>query len=583
MADLDTTCPYDSQSPRCAAPPRWLPGLLLRVGPYRERFVHFYQRLRALPRRQRRRLRRRLALTVAAAALLLALSRTPVSALTITVDNGAVGIAADGQCSLVEAIINANGGWAHTDCEKGNLSGADTIVLPAGGLFNVPASFEYYQWDRTGLPVVTTEITIEGHGATIRRAAGADNFRLMAISEMGKLTLKEVTLEGGRSSGNAGGGIRSRGALTIVDSVMRDNTGTAVFAGGDSLTISGSAFEGNDGYDGGAVRSAAAHFSVSDSLFVANTSSDIGAGLLIDGGHGEVAGTTFRDNTVNWKGGGIAIRTGAEVTISRCLISGNTAENGFGGGLYVYESTATVVHSTIADSRGGGISADESVVVVLRSTVSGNEGGGVNSKDGQLTLDNSTVSGNSTPYSGGGVRGYGSEVILKNATVTHNTAADKGGGLWLGSTFYNPFKLTAERALVTGNTAPSGSQIYSASAQNVTVNRTNLFGSNGQSGIVGFTPGATDLLPPAGVLTAHILSPVLGDNGGPTQTHALPAGSLAIDAAPSAACAGQTDQRDVARNLDGDGLASADECDIGAIEFSPLPTHWKLFLPVTRS
>ena len=57
-----------------------------------------------------------------------------------------------------------------------------------------------------------------------------------------------------------------------------------------------------------------------------------------------------------------------------------------------------------------------------------------------------------------------------------------------------------------------------------------------------------------GTLTG--LDPVLMDNGGPTMTHALLAGSNAIDAA--GACGLPTDQRGVARMGD---------CDSGAFEF----------------
>ena len=54
---------------------------------------------------------------------------------------------------------------------------------------------------------------------------------------------------------------------------------------------------------------------------------------------------------------------------------------------------------------------------------------------------------------------------------------------------------------------------------------------------------------------------VLADNGGPTLTHALLAGSPAIDAADSAACPA-TDQRGVTRPQ---GAA----CDVGAYEYEP--------------
>jgi hypothetical protein len=53
----------------------------------------------------------------------------------------------------------------------------------------------------------------------------------------------------------------------------------------------------------------------------------------------------------------------------------------------------------------------------------------------------------------------------------------------------------------------------------------------------------------------------LADNGGPTQTHALLAGSPAIDAAEDTVCPA-TDQRGVTRPQ-GAG------CDVGSYEFEP--------------
>ena len=55
----------------------------------------------------------------------------------------------------------------------------------------------------------------------------------------------------------------------------------------------------------------------------------------------------------------------------------------------------------------------------------------------------------------------------------------------------------------------------------------------------------------------RLLGP-LADNGGPTLTHALLAGSPAIDAADAAACPA-TDQRGVVRPRDAG-------CDVGAFE-----------------
>ncbi len=119
------------------------------------RFAACYADLRALPRSARRalqrriarsselaailpeylqqggrRLQHRMAWSLAGAALLLALGQGVATAATITVTTNNPNIIADGQCSLIEAIVNANNDAAtFPDCAAG--SGADTIVLPA--------------------------------------------------------------------------------------------------------------------------------------------------------------------------------------------------------------------------------------------------------------------------------------------------------------------------------------------------------------------------------------------------------------------------------------------------------------------
>jgi hypothetical protein len=129
--------------------------------------------------------------------------------------------------------------------------------------------------------------------------------------------------------------------------------------------------------------------------------------------------------------------------------------------------------------------------------------------------------------------------------------------------------LTLRSTIVSGNTADiAGPEIVAAAAATV-VNRNafNIFGRNGNSGLVGFTPGATDLVPSVGLNA--ILSP-LADNGGPTMTHALPIGSPAFDLAPNTQCTAapvnDVDQRGEPRNQNGAGGATANECDAGSYE-----------------
>ncbi|MCP5099267.1 MAG: hypothetical protein GY943_27250, partial [Chloroflexi bacterium] len=140
------------------------------------RFSHFYDQIRALPRWTRRRLKRKLGMTFAGAALMLALSRAAVQANSIAVVDGEVGINANGLCSLVEAIENANdtsSDLLHADCAAGDPAGADIINLPTNGSFTLTAVYGSTHYGANGLPDISSQITIEGNGSTIERDSGA--------------------------------------------------------------------------------------------------------------------------------------------------------------------------------------------------------------------------------------------------------------------------------------------------------------------------------------------------------------------------------------------------------------------------
>ncbi|MDQ3565686.1 MAG: hypothetical protein M3436_16765 [Pseudomonadota bacterium] len=143
-------------------------------------------------------------------------------------------------------------------------------------------------------------------------------------------------------------------------------------------------------------------------------------------------------------------------------------------------------------------------------------------------------------------------LTLTNSTVSGNSAEtyDSGGVLNTGT-------LTLARTLVSGNTSPTGPEIGDYGT--ITANNYNLFGHDGDAGVFGFSPGSTDLVPSESL--GAILNATLANNGGPTRTHALAAGSPAIDASPDDADCAPTDQRGVRR-------PQRAACDIGAFEVS---------------
>ena len=257
------------------------------------------------------------------------------------------------------------------------------------------------------------------------------------------------------------------------------------------------------------------------------------------------------------------------VTLTNSTVSGNSA---YDEGGVRNDGTLTLTDSTVsgnsANRLGGGVANRVGTVILTNSTVSGNsagsQGGGVDNRVGTVTLTNSTVSGNSAGSQGGGVYNRGGGTLtLTNSTVSGNSAGSQGSGVDNFST------LILNETLISGNAAPSGGpEVFNRRQNDVTADHFNLFGSGGDAGVAGFTPGDTDLV--SSVARTVILDPTLRDNGGPTKTHALVAGSPAIDFVPAADCATPADQRGAPRPRDGDGDTVAD-CDIGAFEAGAVP------------
>ena len=216
-----------------------------------------------------------------------------------------------------------------------------------------------------------------------------------------------------------------------------------------------------------------------------------------------------------------------------------------------------------ATGTGGGIYSFASGITLTNSTVSGNgtdgNGGGI-FNNGLLMLTNSTVSGNSASSGGGIYNAFiifvkigGGKANLFNATITNNEAAVIGGGVLnvSGATF------NFQNTILAGNFT---SGLPSDCAGTINSNGNNLMASLNNCTVNG-----------GGVTVADPKLGPLRNNGGPTQTHALLAGSPAIDGGDPNGCrdnAGMllpTDQRGFLRPADGNNDDTV-RCDIGAYE-----------------
>jgi hypothetical protein len=252
-----------------------------------------------------------------------------------------------------------------------------------------------------------------------------------------------------------------------------------------------------------------------------------------------------------------------------------------GGALYIaWRGAATVNRSTFTANKAGSAGAiySDGDLTVNQSTISGNvstgNGGGIDNWE-RLTVNNSTISGNSAGFNGGGI--HNAEMVtVTNSTVSANSAINSGGGIYNN----NEERLTLVRSLISGNRAPAGAELGNSTGNPpfsgpgiVNANNANLFGESSQTNaqaLFNVTPGATDRTATSDgthpTALAAILDPTLADNGGPstgsgaaTLTHALVAGSPALDAAGDSGL--DTDQRGVTRPQ-----GAAD--DIGAFELA---------------
>ena len=270
-----------------------------------------------------------------------------------------------------------------------------------------------------------------------------------------------------------------------------------------------------------------------------------------------ISGLVIRHGYASDYGGGI--RNFGVLTVTDSVLLGNAA--GTDGGGIDNRGTLTLSDSTLSENSaswaGGGI-CNVGTLRATGITLSGNSasfgGGGILSDNGTLTLCNSTAFGNSAGE-GGAISAYWGAVTVTNSTLAGNSADTSGGGIYKEESTPGS-SLTVNNSIVAGNTiAGSPSDISGPLTAN--------FSLIGESSAATFLAGSDNNI----VNQDPVLGP-LADNGGPTWTCALLAGSPAIDAGdnsliPSGA---GIDQAGFVRRVDGnaDGVARV---DMGAFEY----------------
>ena len=272
-------------------------------------------------------------------------------------------------------------------------------------------------------------------------------------------------------------------------------------------------------------------------LFLQETTDAIINDVTITGGNAD-AGQSFAQS-----GGGIYVQNPSTLQLNRSTVSGNHAGLS-GGGIYNESGNSVVINnSTIAGNTAG-------------SAGSGGEGAGIYAdSSSDMDVVNSTISGNrliaGRLADGAGLLSLGI-LDLVHVTMAANVPVgdvEFGGP---GNSLAIHVGQFPSAAVSIWNTIVAAETGAACSITRTTTGDHNL-DDDGSCGFSRFgdKPGVNPLLGP------------LGSNGGATATHALGAGSPAINGGDGPHCIG-ADQRGIARPQLG-------ACDIGAFEYVPPP------------
>jgi hypothetical protein len=392
-----------------------------------------------------------------------------------------------------------------TAMNTANANGQANTITLAAGTYTLTTIHNTTDGPN-GLPSVISTLTITGEDAAttiIARDASASAFRLVHVAASGTLTIKGLTLHGGRAGPNEGGGLFNNGGM---------------------VTLTGTTVANNRAIEGGGLATVGGIVSLSHAIVTSNITDGPfnGGGLWSNGGTVSIMTSTFVDN-----------------------------DAGAGGGLFNIDGTMTITTTTIADNRsdlGGGF-YNTGTLTLTRSTIASNGaidgGGGLSNAGGSVMINDTTFNDNIGDAGGGGVLNVDGTVTILNSTIARNmtgTLRGPGGGLYNRSG-----TITMQNTILALNT------IQALPPSPDCTGPVTSLGNN----LIGDPSGCTITLQDTDRTGDPSLDPYT-DTGQPGRGHfpLLPT-SPAIDAGNDAVCP-ETDQL---------GKERVGTCDIGAVEF----------------
>jgi hypothetical protein len=363
--------------------------------------------------------------------------------------------------------------------------------------------------------------------ATIERAislaASGDTIQIAAATYPENLSIPfNLTLNGASA------------ATTIVNGTQTTNVFTV--GTGVSLTLSNLTIKDGVGYSGGGAVNNAGVLTISQSTLSSNTA--LSGGAIFNTGTVTIRKSNLSGNSPYFFGHSAscgAIDNRGTMTITNSTFYSNYANNNSTtGGAICNGGTLAIAGTTFNTNSSQGNN--------------GGYGGAIYSYAGTLSIANSSFYLNSATTGGGAIYNQGGTVRISNSTFGINAATSGGGG---GALSNAAGSFLIQNSIV-ANLGYGGNCAGTVTSEGYSLSSDSSCNFTGPGDLNGLNPKLG----------------VLSNNGGPTQTMALPQGSPALDAGNPAGCrdfAGNlltTDQRGQPRP----GKGETTGCDMGAFE-----------------
>jgi hypothetical protein len=319
------------------------------------------------------------------------------------------------------------------------------------------------------IPAGITDVILNGGGKALHQD---QPYRVLRIDCPGKtITLKNITITGGRAGSGGGGGIRLDGGVLVLAegadiSYNEAANGGGVYIGTSTLTeliLEGGTIHNNStgsGGTGGGVYINNGLFTMKSGTIQENAAPAAGGGVFVDDTIGFIMqdGTISenRANSSSGKGGGICVGPGGNFLMEGGTIKGNVSGND-GGGVYIYgSSTANTGSALIRNGYigvpGGGNKAKFGAGLYTGqhgNLILGNSGGNDPWPYVQYnTADNTGTGGGAVVYDSSG---YDATMTFYHGTIRNNSGGTLGGGILLVTGY-----LYMNGGTVTGNSATTG-------------------------------------------------------------------------------------------------------------------------------